>query len=1259
MKTRGRFIAILAALSLLLAMLPAAPAVAVQGDIEFVLATDLGDDVDAYTANTVAGESFNIVTLRVDDSDLDAASLLASDFEILAIADGVRETFAVDNPPIDAVSSAFDIQDGVAYFTAVSVDRTEVTLHTARGEDFTSLLNSDDLETAPGDLTGATLAQTGDDAPGQGGPITAIRVEVADNADADATDVVVILSGTRVDPTTLATTAAAITAEAIDLTAAADPQIFTLANSIADTDSAGDIDAADVTVTFTDGDDGTDGGPIGATVTSIDAELGTITVDFTDGTSDGVPVVGDTLTVAYDSGEAINIIVNTATADALSANFYLGSVDANIYEANSTTGDGGDGVGVIGGYDIEYFETRVIAAVYTFDVANTTDYEDSESVTQQSVNLRSSSNSTGVDLTLTEVDPADNTVDPDSGVFTGVAALISEDDLDTITAVIADLSLDTDGTPTADDIDDLIAALDALDPDGPGDVASTWVTETIAALADVTGTDIIDDLLDITLEVDHDDTLTASYDDQSDIVDTDTATIDLEAPVISNVSPADGDFTRDETPRITATVIDEDSGVDLAAAFFEVTVDGDDVTTDVSTDPILHGFDIEFIAGATELGATPGSPPASYDWTLNISDEVGNRATTNDDGTDEILFTGDDDPITFTIDTVDPDLDTAETGIGLMLDVDDDDRDGETDDYVEFADPGWIKLTFDELVDSDSVQSSDFDVTGSSEPDDAITSEGEDISSALATGTHDGAADAASLTDSGAALVAAGVEEGDVIVNLTDGSSASIDDVTARAVTAVLSGGSGNDWDVGDSYTIFAEYTDPELFVYLQVADLAADATPDIDVVDDVDDLAGNSLDDLTGVDAVEADDTIRPTLTISLSATLGADEADITITVSSDEDLDNIDVLVTNEETGGDPTKVTMVRVGTTDVWNGDFEIGDSSPFTVDATGTDTSGNDGTEDDIFEGDITAPTAAVLANTVDIDVTGSPDVEEGAVWIVSTFTEDDEYADVGGDDGDTHDKVVVTAVSLEDEDGVAITEDVADLFTDDDETFTLAIILTPGAYTFSISAEDDAGNEVESGDLDFDVTERTPFDLDLLPGVNLVSIPGDPVGDGGNINVLFEDLPVTTVTTYDRVVDLAGGNPWLTSTLDAETGLFTGDIAVLEPGKAYFVTATASTTVEVDIAPMISAALPPVMQVRRGFNIIGYWSVEGDLDETTSADADAYLGSIIWTVAYSFDPTPGTGWQVIRPDFDPTAGEELTAGEGYLVYVTQDGTLTP
>jgi hypothetical protein len=653
LKTRGRFIAILAALSLLLAMLPAAPAVAVQGEVTL--------DESAYTA---LGGS-NIVTVTVEDSDLDTPSSLAGNFEILAVADGVEDTFAVASDPIDAVSSAFDLQTGTGYFAVVSEDNTEVTLHVARAQNYAAVLDVDGIS----DNTAATtVSQTGADAPTVGDPVTAFKLTVTDVGDGTATVVEINVEGTSVNASTLVETAA--------------------------------------------------------------------------------------------DSETLSFNVNDAGASSqTTSKYWLGDVD--IDPAAPTSGE----------YDLDVYETRVIAVRYTYDEPNNTDYLDDDDETQQSVNLKSSSSSSGVDLTLTEDGDA-------TGDFEGEAALVSEANLEAITDVITSAELDDD----VDTIADLVTALDALDTDA-GDDASTWATATTAALTGVTPASVIENLVDVSLKVAHDDTITATYDDQGDSADSDTATVDVEAPTITGVAPADDDFTNDETPRFTATITDADSGVDLTTLAVEV--NSIDVTDDVSSDPVTDGYSLEFIGGASELGADPGDPAASYDWTLSVTDEVGNVATTDDDG----------DAITFTIDTVDPDLDSAVTGIGIELDADDDDDDDETDDYVEFADPGWIKLTFDEDVDVASLAVGDFEVDGEA-PNGVVTSGGEDI------------------------------------------------------------------------YNGTADLADPDVVVYLQVDDLDADSTPEIEIVDDIDDLSGNSLDDLTDDDAIEASDMIEPTLTITLSAT-------------------------------------------------------------------------------------------------------------------------------------------------------------------------------------------------------------------------------------------------------------------------------------------------------------------------------------------------------------------------------------------------------
>ena len=297
--------------------------------------------------------------------------------------------------------------------------------------------------------------------------------------------------------------------------------------------------------------------------------------------------------------------------------------------------------------------------------------------------------------------------------------------------------------------------------------------------------------------------------------------------------------------------------------------------------------------------------------------------------------------------------------------------------------------------------------------------------------------------------------------------------------------------------------------------------------------------------------------------------------------------------------------------------------------------------------------------------------EEGAVWIVAEFDED-EHA------GDSFRKVSVTAVKLAVKDGEeVITEDVSQVFASevncvdqdtessrydsDDPAMnnkcavrTLAINLTPGMYNIAVTGVDSIGNEVK-GNTDFEVIAAKPFELTLRPGQNFIAIPGMPMDDGGNLDMLFSDEAISSVSTYDRSRELAGMNPWLRSSKDLETGMFSGEITAIEPGKAYFVNSTASVTVKVKL--QAAGQLPPTIPVRQGFNAIGFWSVAGD----EGAEIDLYLGSIGWSVAYTYDPTPGRGWEVIRKDETDAAGEPLSivAGKGYLVYALYDAVLTP
>jgi hypothetical protein len=907
---------------------------------------------------------------------------------------------------------------------------------------------------------------------------------------------------------------------------------------------------------------------------------------------------GETLTFAT--------IANAANATMVSTKFYL--------DDGTLTIAGGAATVPAQGYSIDVYEATTIAIRYTFDIVDSTDYLDDDSATQQAITLKSTSDPTGIELTATETSST-------SGSFSVSAALIDSDDKEQIDNTITTASLDvtgvannvtTAGDAVNDDIDDLIFALNALSTDA-GDKASAWITDTISDLnattyISIAVTDDIDALQAMYLEVSHDDVLSAVYADQStsDASDTDTADIDLEAPVISGVYPAEGTYTDDESPTFTATFVDAGTGIDLTTLDVNILDDSTSNTTvhvcipggacTVSTDPVTDGYDMTFIGSTTQLGATPGTGGPFYDWSVLVKDAVGNVATTDDDdntGANGLVSALD--MIRYTIDSDDPSLVSAVTGWTIELDADDEDSDNETDDYIEVANAEWIKLTFSESLDQDSLSTDDFDVTGADEPTELLTSGGEDI----------------------------------------------YGDTTGNGVAN-------------------ANLVDLKL-VYIKVGTIDPDATPEVEVVDDIDDLAGNDVDE----DDAEAADGIAPTLTVAVSDALGADEDEVTITMTSNEDViaGSIAVVVRNEvahaaSANSGNTSVGMIK-GSGNNWSGTFEIGHSTVYTITANADDEAENAAEEvDTTFEGDIAAA-AVVIADSGATALHSSTHTEEGSVWIVVTYDED-EYAD------DTFDEVTVTSVSLLNEADEELAGDVTALMSDDNIVFTLAVDLVPGDYEFDIVSTDSAGNET-SGTADFEVIERDPFDLDLSPGVNLVSIPGTPSGDAGALTTLFADTDVTSVLTYDAAVNANGGNPWLTSTKDGE-GVWSGDIASLVPGKSYFIETSSSATVEI-LLEDAGVEVPPSVALYKGWNAVGFWSISGD----AYVDLDSYLSSVEWSVAYSYDPTPGAGWKTLRGDAiaadgaqdgsaaGNAAGDSPTAdpGRGYLVYATADGTLTP
>ena len=792
-----------------------------------------------------------------------------------------------------------------------------------------------------------------------------------------------------------------------------------------------------------------------------------------------------------------------------------------------------------------------------------------------------------------------------SDTFEASVAIFSQEDYTKITTQAGNDANDDGGTTVMGDegvvnVDELNATngLTGADESGERTLAAR-VTAASTAL-EIPGSAPASDFVARIVPARHGDTINVVYADANPSIRVSkTATVDLEAPNVTLISPADGFYTNATTVTLSADVKDLGAGVAENKIDLKIQSTGVSYGPQIRT-PIDGGYRVQMNPEGTISEGTK-------EWFVAVQDKVGNEPAMDDPdeegnqapkGAGAFNASTADNPFKFTVDTKAPALATGETGLYLKNPGVTSGADKETQRSNSRT---WIRVVFD-------------------------------------------------AGDGTAPLDPSTVEANDFRVDDLAPLAAKINAVTH---------------DDGETLKGTA--------VYLQVGQMDTDDRPEVVLSGEIKDRAGNIRSEgrLTSIA-----DGLNPILEVTPSTSLA--ESEVTVSITSSETLRSnpvVDVTTTKPVKGEDLVDTDSLRVslvvGNLTSWTATFknQVGQASRQYVVVTGTDIADNSVTvgdatnEDDIVTFQVDDSPPSLMFKDPDGNDLEDEKQTEGAVWIVAEFDED-EHAD------DKSRGVTVTDLTLTNlADDSVVTTDASAVFdteaacTDhEDETTankcaerTLAVNLGPGNYNVRVTGADAMGNEV-TGDTDFTVIEAKPFELDLRPGVNFISIPGMPMADGGDINVMLGGHPVTTVSTYDRSLELQGQNPWLRATKDAETGMFSGDITMIEPGKAYFITATASSTVEIKIQQAV-VELPPTIAVRQGFNAIGFWSPSG----AASAKIDDYLNSIGWTVAYSYDPTPGKGWDTIRrgETDDEGIGRDIEEGKGYLVYATYDAVLTP
>ena len=269
------------------------------------------------------------------------------------------------------------------------------------------------------------------------------------------------------------------------------------------------------------------------------------------------------------------------------------------------------------------------------------------------------------------------------------------------------------------------------------------------------------------------------------------------------------------------------------------------------------------------------------------------------------------------------------------------------------------------------------------------------------------------------------------------------------------------------------------------------------------------------------------------------------------------------------------------------------------------------------------------------------------------MNENSEYAE------DNFDDVVITMFEL---DGVDMTDSVK---TTDAQTFLVTLEnVALGDHTAKIQAMDVAGNTLEDVlEIDFEVSDRDPFERRLNPGWNLVSLPGEP-SDSAIGSVFGAGVEVRTVYTYDPVVP--GG--WMVAVRETLDSDWQGDLTEISGSRGYWVLSDAIQDWEVSIPRLAGGAAgtgtpiqPPVIALYAGWNLIPVTDISGNADGGDTVSADVYLQNLDDGLdlarVLGFDTIRNQWYTVLDPDMQ--MNNTLTVGSGYWIFVREAASLVP
>ena len=698
------------------------------------------------------------------------------------------------------------------------------------------------------------------------------------------------------------------------------------------------------------------------------------------------------------------------------------------------------------------------------------------------------------------------------------------------------------------------------------------------------------------------------------------------------------------------------------------------IRDDKDFDEIDNGYDVETTIVLTEND--------TYYVTFIVCDNAGNCAYHDPDGNDD-----NEELAEITVDTEDPVFVEARTGLNW------DSTDNEYDD-----DRNYIQVIFNDLttLNPSTVEVDDFVV------------EGHTIESVTVYENPD--ADDVDWADSGRYAEGGNNNkrhmseyrdlENAVFIELADELLA---DETPD-VTIVPNGvedGAGNEQDDGDQEA--DDWISPK-FTVVSITSTLETAQDDV--------LAGDGDEITLVVTADERLDATRPTVTVTYvnapagsvdtkgvatcDTSAGADKGtrDRGEIVNSDDcqdssaakggTLNNSVEKVSNTEwivTVTEPKDTGYYSFRISGVDRSPQENPGSEGIAADSIVTDFFDSDGdvnTDDAVYwEGDINLanPNVRVSGNVI---TDNEPDIEyRSPLFVEIDFTANHwSYVDCRGEDDndnlaancinenseyaeDNFDDIVITMFEL---DGVDMTDSVK---TTDDQTFLVTLEnVALGDHTARIQAMDVAGNTLEDVlEIDFEVSDRDPFERRLNPGWNLVSLPGEPA-DSSIGSVFGPGVEVRTVYTYDPVVP--GG--WMVAVRETLDSDWQGDLTEVTGTRGYWVLSDAIQDWEVSIPRLAGGAAgtgtpiqPPVIALYAGWNLIPVTDISGNGEGGQTVSADVYLQNLDDGLdlarVLGFDTIRNQWVTVLDPDMQ--MNNTLRIGDAYWIFVREAASLVP